>query len=74
MADLSNSLSLCVAEEQLSKRRCQLVGGRPTQQVKYAVDAGNYRMDAAGLSLFTGIYYLSQVLATCNMRATFDIL
>ena len=40
--------------------------------VKYAVDAVNYLMDAAGSSLPTEIYYLSQVRVTCNMRATFD--
>ena len=60
MADLSNSLSLCVAEEQLSKKRCQLV--------KYAVDAVTYLIDAAGSSLLTEIYYLShmRVHVTCE--------
>ena len=31
-------------------------------------------MAAAGYSLLTEIYYLSQILITCHMRATFDIL
>ena len=35
--------------------------------VKYAVDAVNYLMDAAGSSLLTEIYYLSQGLLTWNM-------
>ena len=42
--------------------------------VKYAANAGNYLMDAAGYSLLTEIYYLSHVLLTYNMRATFDTL
>ena len=40
--------------------------------VKYAVDAVNYLIDAAGSSLLTEIYYLRQVQVTCNMRATFN--
>ena len=39
--------------------------------VKYVVNAGNYLMDAAGYFLITEMYYLSQMLLTCKMRATF---
>lgn len=42
--------------------------------VKYAMNVGNYPMNAAGYSLPTEIYYLSQILITCSMRITFHML
>ena len=42
--------------------------------VRYALNAGNYLVAAAGYSLLTEIYYVSQVLVVCHVRATFDIL
>ena len=46
-----------------------------TAAVTYVVSASDYLMDAAaGYSLLTEMYYLSQVLITRSTRAAFDTL
>ena len=54
--------ALCVKSELAATLR--KLATEPTDAVKYAVDAFDYLMDAAGSSLLTEIYYLSQVRIT----------